>query len=300
MKTELSHDIIAEKIWDRLPEQDKRFLDIERSINQRTQDFRRGTGDYLGPKELAAWEDAFARFPPESDQYRFIQESKAYWQAEKEAKEQRQREELEKAKQQAVHEKKLREEAYQAKTKAEAERKRAFRFLIFVIGLILTCTAAALFIWSNEREDLLNAASDKNRSKEYKNAIGLWEQAKAFPFYANVKDSISLAQKADTLLSEFNELKDQGESQFLEGDYLQAKDSFEKANKMGIEDLSKLIRQTEEARRLNLDIFSRKAKIFYDAQASLEACHYLKKALQLAPGDADLKAMRTKLNCSKQ
>jgi len=127
MKTELLHDIIAEKIWDRLPEQDKRFRDIERSIQQRTQDFRRGTGDYLGPKELAAWEDAFARFLPESEQHRFIQESKAHWQAEKEAKEQRQREELEKAKQQVEKERSLREAAVKAQNDAEGARIEAER-----------------------------------------------------------------------------------------------------------------------------------------------------------------------------
>jgi len=95
MKTELSHDIIAEKIWDRLPEHDKRFRDIERSIQQRTQDFRRGTGDYLGPKELAAWEDAFARLPPESEEYIFIQNSKTFRQKEKEDAEKEAREKFE-------------------------------------------------------------------------------------------------------------------------------------------------------------------------------------------------------------
>lgn len=307
MKTELSHDIIAEKIWDRLPEQDKRLREIERSIQQRTRDFLSGTGDYLGVKELNAWEDALSKFAPESAEYRFIQDSKAFWQAEQEAKERRQREELEKVRQQAAHEKKLREEANHAKSEAEhalaqaeAQRKRAFRLLIFVMGLILAGIAATLFIWSNERDDLLNTASEKSRSKQYQNAIGLWEQAKAFPFYADVQDSIALAKKADKRLRDFNSLKDQGESSFLEGDYLQAKDAFEKANKMGVEDLSDLLRQTEEARRLNLDIFSRKAKIFYDAQAGPEACYYLDKALRLAPGDEDLMAMQNKLNCPKQ
>lgn len=108
MKTELSHDIIAEKIWDRLPEQDKRLREIERSIQQRTRDFLSGTGDYLGVKELTAWEDALSKFAPESAEYRFVQDSKAFWQAEQEAKERRQREELEKVRQQAKKERRLR------------------------------------------------------------------------------------------------------------------------------------------------------------------------------------------------
>lgn len=292
MKTELSHDIIAEKIWERLPEQDKRWREIEYSIQQRTRDFQNGTGDYLSAKELAAWEDVLDRFESDTPPQRFIQKSKAALQAAQAAKERQQQEELERAKQQAAHEKKLREEANKALARANAEKKRASLFLKAVIGLMLVCLVAAFLLWSNKRENLLHTASAANQSREYQKAITLWEQAKLAPFFANVEDSISIAQAAKERLDNFQELKNEGEDRFLEGDYLQAIAAFTKANELRLEDLSILIRQTEEARRLNLDIFTRKAKIFYDAHARSEAVLYLDKALRLDPDNADLKALQ--------
>jgi WD40 repeat protein len=54
-KFELSHDIIAEKIWERLPEQDKQLRQIKLSITHRLEDFQKGRGSLLGKKELATW-----------------------------------------------------------------------------------------------------------------------------------------------------------------------------------------------------------------------------------------------------
>ncbi|MBK8045234.1 MAG: hypothetical protein IPK21_22855 [Haliscomenobacter sp.] len=98
MKTELSHDIIAEKIWERLPEHDKRLREIQRSIEQRARDFQAGTGSYLGTKELAAWEDALLKLQLDNKEQSFIQESRAHWQTQQEAEKRRQKEELERAK----------------------------------------------------------------------------------------------------------------------------------------------------------------------------------------------------------
>ena len=52
---ELAHDIIAEKIWARLPDQDKLLRQITRSITQRQEDYEAGRGSLLGKPELDAW-----------------------------------------------------------------------------------------------------------------------------------------------------------------------------------------------------------------------------------------------------
>lgn len=59
MRLELSHDIIALKIWEQLPEQDKQVRLIQNSFLQRFNDFQQGKGSLLGDKELTAWEDFF-------------------------------------------------------------------------------------------------------------------------------------------------------------------------------------------------------------------------------------------------
>lgn len=54
-KFELSHDIIAEKVWARLPEQDKQLRMIQASIRQRQEDYAAGKGSLLGKAELEGW-----------------------------------------------------------------------------------------------------------------------------------------------------------------------------------------------------------------------------------------------------
>lgn len=54
-KFELAHDIIAEKIWERLPEQDKQLRMIQASIRQRQEDYAAGKGSLLGKAELEGW-----------------------------------------------------------------------------------------------------------------------------------------------------------------------------------------------------------------------------------------------------
>lgn len=49
---EISHDIIAEKIWNRLPKRDQVLREIQRSVAQRLLDFQEGRGSLLGKTEL--------------------------------------------------------------------------------------------------------------------------------------------------------------------------------------------------------------------------------------------------------
>jgi hypothetical protein len=53
---ELTHDIVAETIWNRMPEQDRQLREIKRSIAQRLEDYEKGKGSLLGKAELSGWE----------------------------------------------------------------------------------------------------------------------------------------------------------------------------------------------------------------------------------------------------
>lgn len=58
---ELSHDIIAKKVWERLPEIDKQLQAVKKSLIQREKDWREGKGSFLGRKELAGWKESIER-----------------------------------------------------------------------------------------------------------------------------------------------------------------------------------------------------------------------------------------------
>lgn len=58
---ELSHDIIAKKVWERLPEIDKQLQAVKKSLIQREKDCREGKGSFLGKKELAGWKESIER-----------------------------------------------------------------------------------------------------------------------------------------------------------------------------------------------------------------------------------------------
>ncbi len=51
MKHELTHDIIAEKVWERLPEQNIQLRKTKRSLELRYSDYVDGKGSLLGEKE---------------------------------------------------------------------------------------------------------------------------------------------------------------------------------------------------------------------------------------------------------
>lgn len=76
MTVELAHDIIALKIWEQLPEQDKQLRLVSHSLNQRLKDFNRGDGSLLGEKELLAWEDFFPLLALTEFQVAYILQSK--------------------------------------------------------------------------------------------------------------------------------------------------------------------------------------------------------------------------------
>lgn len=76
MKIELSHDVIAEKIWERLPEHDKYSKSVKASIERRYQDFKNQNGSYLGHKELSSWEAYISNLSLEADVLNFWNDSR--------------------------------------------------------------------------------------------------------------------------------------------------------------------------------------------------------------------------------
>lgn len=71
-KFELAHDIIAEKIWNRLPEQDVELRIAKKSFKQRYSDYKGGKGSLLGEKELIAWADMLERFDLDIDSRSYV------------------------------------------------------------------------------------------------------------------------------------------------------------------------------------------------------------------------------------
>jgi len=76
MRIELTHDIIALKIWEQLPERDKQLRMVKNSLHQRLRDYNRGSGSLLGEKELIAWEELLTLLNLSEEQKSFIEKSK--------------------------------------------------------------------------------------------------------------------------------------------------------------------------------------------------------------------------------
>lgn len=149
MKVELTHDIIAVKVWEKLPEQDKQLRLVRNSLQQRLLDYKKESGSLLGEKELIAWEDYFILMDLSTEQGKFIERSKeAIELKKKEEQEQRER------------------ELHLTRQKLTIELRARKRQRIFLIGLgILTLTAILLSIWATTSRQI---AKEKEKEAEDK------------------------------------------------------------------------------------------------------------------------------------
>lgn len=84
MKIEFTHDIIAQKVWERLPEEERQLKLVAGSLKQRLEDFHKGNGSLLGIKELVAWERYFPLLATEGPLKKFIEDSHKEVQAQEE------------------------------------------------------------------------------------------------------------------------------------------------------------------------------------------------------------------------
>lgn len=89
MKIELTHDIIAQKIWEQLPEQDKIFKSIIKSVSQRQLDYKLRNGSLLSEKEYNEWKTFFDKGQWSEENKRFIDLSNEAIILEQQEKEQR-------------------------------------------------------------------------------------------------------------------------------------------------------------------------------------------------------------------
>lgn len=136
MHLELAHDIIALKVWDFLPEQDKQLRLVKNSLIQRLQDYERGDGSLLGEKELLAWEDALKVINLDVPQQQFIDSSKAAIEKRREVKKQQEQREL-----------------HLAQENLAIERRARKRQRYFSIGLgVLTLAAIGLSYWAYQNQ----------------------------------------------------------------------------------------------------------------------------------------------------
>ena len=132
MRIELTHDIIALKIWEQLPEQDKQLRMVKNSLHQRLRDYNRGSGSLLGEKELIAWEEYLTLLKLSVEQKDFIEKSRM-------AVEQK------KAEKKANEQRKLQ----LTQQKLAVEKRARKRQVYFSIGLGLLATIAiGLSIWA--------------------------------------------------------------------------------------------------------------------------------------------------------
>jgi Leucine-rich repeat (LRR) protein len=84
MKIEFTHDIIAQKVWERLPEEERQLKLVAGSLQQRLEDFQKGNGSLLGVKELVAWEKFFPILAKEGPLKQFIEDSQKEVEAQQE------------------------------------------------------------------------------------------------------------------------------------------------------------------------------------------------------------------------
>lgn len=124
MKIELAHDIIAEKIWERLPEVDKQLRLVQRSLAQRAEDYHAGKGSLLGIKELAGWEDLIPKLNLTATQQAYIKASRLAMEAEL----------------------------------ASEKRKRRRAVILAIIGFVLAAVATAASIWAIQAQQQTESA----------------------------------------------------------------------------------------------------------------------------------------------
>lgn len=156
MKVELTHDIIAEKIWEKLPEQDKQLRLIRDSLRQRFLDFQKQSGSLLGEKELISWEDYFILLDLPAEQQQFIAQSKAAVQQKKQAEQQQKERELQLTRQ---------------KLEVEQKARKKQRYFLVRLGILAIAAVITSILAINSRKIAKeNETAAKEKQQEVENA----------------------------------------------------------------------------------------------------------------------------------
>ena len=206
---ELSHDIIAEKVWQRLPEQDKQLRKIQRSITQRQEDYQAGKGSLLGKAELEAWNIYLPMLELTEDEKAYVEESA-------------------KAQETAM----MAERERLEKEKAQLRRNRRLQRLIAIV-LILAMLISFFFIWraSEKTKDAEKARIEADHAK-----TEAQQQEKAANNAANkAKDAEAEAQQAradaDAAIQDAKRQKEEADQARLKAQQAEtaAQEAFERA-----------------------------------------------------------------------
>ncbi len=76
MKIELTHDIMAKKIWEQLPEQDRMYRTIKSAVQRRRNEKENHKGSLLSEQEYDEWKVYFKKGTWEKEELAFIEESR--------------------------------------------------------------------------------------------------------------------------------------------------------------------------------------------------------------------------------
>lgn len=146
MNLELTHDIIAEKIWERLPESDRMFRQALESLEFRYKNFIENKGGLLEEKALLAFEPFYKQFRFELRQY--LHQSRQKIEQDKEAKRRQIYKEQQLNNAKLVAERKARELSEQSLAKEKRWRQRQQVFIVLLISAVVSLLLLSLTIYN--------------------------------------------------------------------------------------------------------------------------------------------------------
>ena len=121
---EIAHDSLAKQVAAKRSDEEIALLEVQRLIKSQTA-LQTDAREFFSEKQLGFIEPYLGKFRPDADELDWIEQSRMYWRAQKEAQAMREREELEKAKAQAERERAMRTQAEAAKNDAIAQEQIA-------------------------------------------------------------------------------------------------------------------------------------------------------------------------------
>lgn len=166
VKIELTHDIIAQKIWERLPDIDKQLRQIKRSLVQRQQDYVAGRGSFLGETELNAWEYYLPRIELDPDTERYVHDSQADRDEKRQAEARR-----------------IQREKEQIQTNRRLQRRIGWGLTVFgvIVGIFLVATIIAQYQLRAAREKIIKSTLESSARRvytlDYESALDLLREA---------------------------------------------------------------------------------------------------------------------------
>ena len=169
MRIELAHDIIALKIWEQLPERDKKLRRIKSSLQQRVADHKKGAGSLLGEKELIAWEDSLEQLDLQEEEKDFIQASQVNIKKLQQEKEEQEQRELNLAKEKIAAEEKIIQEQ-QEKLAAQQKARKRQNIFSALLGIAFLAAMGAGYFANQQR-----IKADKNREEAEELAMNINE-----------------------------------------------------------------------------------------------------------------------------